>query len=210
MGIFKGISSEELERMLHCFSAVTRKFKEGDNVLDYEKEFHNICVVLSGHVEVTCLDYEGNLHVLDSLEGSGVFGEVFSKPVESLAYTAVARTDCEVLFISYNRAIHPCEHICSHHTNLINNLFVLAAEKAQVLTKRITILSRKTLRQKLMMYLEYTARELNASVFELPMTLSELAIYLAVDRSAMMREIAKMRADGLISSEGRRFEILQI
>ena len=39
------------------------------------------------------------------------------------------------------------------------------------------------------------------------MTLSSLADYLSTDRAAMMRELQKMRADGLIQSSGRKFEL---
>ena len=40
------------------------------------------------------------------------------------------------------------------------------------------------------------------------MTLSSLADYLSADRTAMMRELQKMRADGLIESSGRQFRLL--
>ena len=44
--------------------------------------------------------------------------------------------------------------------------------------------------------------------FEIPMSLAELAEYIAVDRSAMMREIKTMKNDGLIDSRRREFKLL--
>ena len=90
----------------------------------------------------------------------------------------------------------------------MNNLFRISAEKAQSLSKRISLLSQRSMRQKLTLYLEYLSAEKHSARFELPMPLSELAGYLSVDRSAMMRELGRMRADGLIQFSGRRFELL--
>ena len=58
-----------------------------------------------------------------------------------------------------------------------------------------------------MLYLETVAAKEQKREFELPMTLSSLADYLSTDRAAMMRELQKMRADGLIQSSGRKFEL---
>lgn len=40
------------------------------------------------------------------------------------------------------------------------------------------------------------------------MSLAELAEYIAVDRSAMMREIKTMKNDGIIDSRRREFKLL--
>ncbi len=47
------------------------------------------------------------------------------------------------------------------------------------------------------------------SPFTIPISLSDLAKYLMVDRSSMMREIKSMKEDGLIESKNREFRILQ-
>ena len=76
------------------------------------------------------------------------------------------------------------------------------------MSKRINVLSQRTLRQKLILYLETIASKEQSRAFEIPMTLSSLADYLSADRTAMMRELQKMRADGLIESSGRQFRLL--
>ena len=45
-------------------------------------------------------------------------------------------------------------------------------------------------------------------LFTIPMTLGQLAEYLMVDRSSMMRELRAMKDDGLIESKNRQFRIL--
>lgn len=205
--LFDGIDSAGLKEMLHCFSASTRRFRPGATVLEYTGELRNLCVMLSGSAEVRSVDAEGNMCIVETLERDAVFGELFTLPMDFTMLTAVARTACEVLFIQYDRAARPCERVCPHHERLLNNLFMLSAQKAQALSKRIAILSQKSLRQKLLLYFEYCAFEAKSSAFELSISLVELAGYIAADRSAMMREIGKMRAEGLIQSSGRYFQL---
>ena len=124
-----------------------------------------------------------------------------------MEYIAEADEDCEVLFISYDHIIHPCAHACLKHTQLINNLFSLTAEKLQTLELRINILAQKNMRQKLLTYLEYAGSEAKGKTFTIGMTITELAAYLNVDRSSLMREMKRMKEEGLIWSEGRRFRL---
>ena len=90
--------------------------------------------------------------------------------------------DCEVLFIGFDHVVRHCERACDHHNRLVNNLFRISAEKAQSLSKRISLLSQRSMRQKLTLYLEYLSAEKHSARFELPMQLSELAGYLSVER----------------------------
>lgn len=209
IGIFDGICQGEIDEMLRCFSVTMRAYKAGSEILCYADSLRNVCVVLSGSVEIRCMDVEGNVSLLETLENSAVFGELFSLPMNSIVYTAVAKTDCEIMFIGYDCVIRRCERACLHHNQLINNLFQLSAQKAQQMSKHISILSQRTLRQKLMLYLEYLSAEVGAHTFTLPISLSRLAEYLCVDRSAMMRELQKMRNDALICSVGRKFTVIK-
>ena len=206
--LFDGISQESVGEMMACFAAVQRSYAADATVLSYSEHLGSIGVVLSGEINVESLDAEGNITILETVGHDGVFGEMFSLPVEPLSYTATAKTPCEVLFIGFDHVVRHCERACDHHNRLVNNLFRISAEKAQSLSKRISLLSQRSMRQKLTLYLEYLSAEKHSARFELPMPLSELAGYLSMDRSAMMRELGRMRADGLIQSSGRRFELL--
>ena len=72
----------------------------------------------------------------------------------------------------------------------------------------IYFLSGRTVRQKLMQYFRFLSEKAENKTFELPVTLSALADYLFIDRSAMMREISKMNKEGLIASKGRQITLL--
>ena len=75
---------------------------------------------------------------------------------------------------------------------------------------RINMISKKTVRQKLISYFEYLAEKTGSTSFETELSLSQLANYLCVDRTSLMRELRLMREEGLISSSGRKINMLNI
>ena len=72
------------------------------------------------------------------------------------------------------------------------------------LSERIEVLSCRTIREKLLCYFGLCAAQAGARSFTLPTSLSGLAEYICADRSAMMRELGRMREAGLVQTEGRR------
>ena len=59
-----------------------------------------------------------------------------------------------------------------------------------------------------MAYLSIQSQTQESRYFEIPLGRTELAEYLGVDRSALTRELAKMRDDGLIDYDKNCFRIL--
>ena len=207
--IFSGISEAERQSIFDCFSVKTRRFLGGERILTYSEQLNNVCVVLSGSAHVYSLDEDGNCSVIEYLRKNDVFGEVFHFPFKGLEYIAEADENCEIMFISYEHIIHPCSKACLRHTLLINNLFALTAEKLQTLELRINILAQKNVRQKLLAYLDYAGRASRGEKFSAGMSITELAAYLNVDRSSLMREMKRMKDEGIIWSEGRWFRLLE-
>lgn len=113
-----------------------------------------------------------------------------------------------MLFIDYSQIIKRCSNACAEHSRLVNNLLQMTASKAQSMALHINILSRRTTRQKLLTYFEINALKTKEKYFPLPMSLSALADYISVDRSSMMRELRKMKEEGLIEDktvDGKRY-----
>ena len=67
----------------------------------------------------------------------------------------------------------------------------------------------ESIREKLLCYFHQLSDKAGSLSFTLPFSLSTLADYIATDRSAMMRELKRMREEGLLQSDGRRFTLSQ-
>lgn len=207
--LFQGISHEEYMAMVHCFQAVRKIFRADEVIYDLtDVKTDRVGIVERGEAEVIRVDEMGVSTVMEELRLGGVFGQslAFAGSVND-SVQVVARTTCEVLFIDYPHIFKRCERACTHHSILVQNMLRLISEKAQGLSERVDVLSRRSIREKLLCYFRHLADKAGADSFTLPFSLSTMADYIATDRSAMMRELKRLREEGLITSEGRTFTL---
>ena len=207
--LFQDISYEEYCRMLDCFQAVQRSFRTDDLIYDFSsKESNAVGIIERGEASVIRIDKDGVSTVLEELSVGGVFGR-------TLAYAGSVRdsmdfvclTPCDVLFIDYPHIFKRCEKACTHHSLLVQNMLRLMADKAQALSLRVDVLSRRSIREKLLCYFRQLSEQEGKQTFTLPFSLSTLADYIATDRSAMMRELKRLKEEGVIRSDGRKITL---
>ena len=208
--LFQDISYDSYQQMLVCFQAVQRSYRPDEVLYDFAGPHSNAVGILErGEASLIRIDEEGVVTVLEELGPGGVFGK-------SLAFSGsrrdslevVCRTPCDVSFIDYPHILKRCERACTHHSLLVQNMLRLISEKAQSLSQRVDVLSRRSIREKLLCYFRQLAEKAGGNTFQLPFSLSTLADYIATDRSAMMRELKRLRTEGVIRSSGREVTLL--
>lgn len=205
------ISTESLEKTLVCFDPEFRSYERGETVLTYSDEAGRIGILLYGSAKLYYIDESGDTSLLESYHRGDVFGEMFSLPLQDFEYIVTAEEKCRVIYIDYKHLITPCEKSCEHHSALINNMFIMTAQRSQELSLHISFLNQHTTRKKLLAYFKYCQTSCGGTAghpFEIPCSLGALAEYLCVDRVAMMKEIGRMKKDGLITSNRRQFILL--
>ncbi len=208
--LFQNIEYEEYRRMLTCFQAVQRSYGAEDLICDlFDGGSNAIGIVERGNAALIRIDEAGVSTVLEDMGPGGVFGRQLAFPgsLED-SVEVVARTPCDILFIDYRHLIRRCENACTHHSILVQNMLELLSGKAQALSQRVDVLSRRSIREKLLCYFRQQAEESGGS-FTLPFSLSVLADYIATDRSAMMRELRRLKEEGVLQSQGRNFVLLK-
>ena len=206
--LFRDIPQSCIDSVINCFKPEQRSFRKGETIVVFGQELQYLCVLLSGKAHLYCVDSEGEYTLLETYAPNDIFGEVFTLPNDSLGYVAEADSDCEVLFIKMSSIYGRCPNACEHHTKINANLFRLSAKKAQMMSIRINMISKKTVRQKLMSYFDYLSRKTGSRSFETELSLSQLAHYMCVDRTSLMRELRLMREEKIISSSGRKICLL--
>jgi len=205
--LFSGIGCDELEKIFGCIGARTRSYRKNEYILFSGDIVDFVGLVLSGGVNIIKEDNDGNSMILAGLTESEIFGEVFAcAGIDSSPVTVQSSIDCEILFIDYKKIISTCPSTCEVHSKLIENMLQLIAQKNLMLNRKIEILSKRTTREKLLMFLN-TQRG-TTKKFSIPYNREELARYLCVDRSAMSNELCKMRDEGLLKFKRNIFEIL--
>ena len=208
--LFQDISYEEYSRLLTCFQAVQKSFRADDLIYDFSSPKNDaVGIVERGCAALIRIDEEGVATVMEELGPGGVFGRTLAfAGASGDSLQVVCRTPCDVLFIDYPHILKRCENACNHHSVLVQNMLRLMSDKAQALSQRVDVLSRRSIREKLLCYFRQLSERAGSNTFTLPFSLSTLADYIATDRSAMMRELKRLREEGAIRSDGRQFTLL--
>ena len=208
--LFQNISYEEYLRMFTCFQAVEKSFRPEELIYDFAGNQHDaVGIVEHGRASLIRIDESGTSTVMEELGPGGVFGRTLAfAGSERDSLEIVSRTPCEVLFIDYRHILKRCENACMHHSVLVQNMLRLMSDKAQGLSQRVDVLSRRSIREKLLCYFRQLAEKEGADSFTLPFSLSTLADYIATDRSAMMRELKRLKEEEILVSDGRKITML--
>ena len=204
--LFVGTTAAEIERMMTCFDVQRRTFAEKETVSTFETDA--LGLLLEGSVSVNRINIDGTLDMLEYLEDTGIFGASLIFSAHEDAFTVVCEKKCTVLFIDKYHITKRCENACMHHTLVVQNLMQLMAEKVLTLTEKVDILSQRTIRGKLLCYFRIQSMKHGSAHFKLPFSLMALSNYLCIDRSAMMREMKKMKEEGLVEVDGKQVTLL--
>lgn len=206
MSIDSRLTNVELIGLNECFAPVERVYDRGEIITICSPENDIIGIIKSGIAYLSTINSEEQRRIIDYYMRGNAFGKHFLPDTEEKLFYVYAKTKCTVDFIKYKKLITCCEKNCSKHVMLINQIMMTTARKSLA---HVDILCQRTLRSKLMSFFEYLESEEKSRSFTLPLPFSDLADYLGVDRSAMMREIKKLNEEKIISTDKRRITLLK-
>jgi len=206
--LFEGLSETGIEEALSCLGKKTAKYKKGDTIIIEGEPVKDIGIVLSGSVQILKDDFDGARAIISQLYPSEIFAEALAcAQVQKSPVTAQAAADCEIVFIPFMKVSNVCSNACGFHSKIIMNMLKILASKNMLLNNKIEHTSKRTTREKLLSYFAELSAKESSKKFTLPFSKTQLADYLFVDRSAMMRELAKMKKEKAIDFSGSRFEL---
>ncbi len=206
--LFENIDDSEILRILQCIGIKTKVFKKNDLILKTGKSINYLGIILSGKAEICKIDYLGNYNIIEKLRTDNIFGQnmvccgLNKSPVD-----IVALEECEVLYIPYEKVVTPCEKLCKAHLQIIRNIMKIISKQNNILNEKIDIIGQKNIRCKILALLNNYKKE--GEVFTVPYTREEMAKFLCTDRSAMSRELCKMRDEGILRFYKNSFELLK-
>ena len=206
-GLFDGISDNEIISLLRCLDARVRTYNRGEYVIHEGDVLSSMFILLSGTVHIQRDDYWGRHNIISKIAPGEVFGEAYTGD-EVMLSDAVATEDASVMSLSKRGILFPCSSSCAFHGILIRNLYSLLASRNRNLVRKIGYLSKPTIREKVLSYLSDEAKRAGTGSFTIPFSREQLASYLSVDRSALSRELSKLKAEGIIDFRKDRFTII--
>ncbi len=208
--IFASASEFECQAMMFCFKTRFKVFNKHQSIVEQGMDMDEVVMIVKGGAIVQSVDSLGDITILMRLKKGEVYGLESALSGESVYKdTLIATEKTLVLFMNKHRLINPCENKCRRHDIVVKHIMKVVAEKNVELLDKLTHLSKKTIRDKLLSYFNSLAKKEKSSYFEIPFNKTELANYLSVDRSAMSTELSKMKEDGLIDYEKRQFLLIK-
>lgn len=204
--IYKNIEKKDLKKLLNTLQSSTLFYKS-DQTIAYSIGNRNLIgIIEEGNAKLLRYDYDGTRTILDEMNIGDIFSDMFLSS-DSGELSVIATTDCKVTFIEYDKLIEECK-TSKIAPLLVDNLVRLITNILVKRNERIELLTRRSIRNKLLRYFELEGKKNNSKTFNLRYSYTDLADYLSIDRSAMMRELKNLKEDKLIEDINKKITIL--
>ena len=202
--LFQNLDETEIKQM-KAFSRMRKSsYMKGDLIFRTGDIVCEIGIVQKGSVNIENTDLWGNRSILSNLSEGQVFAETYALCHEPMMVDAVAADFCEILFLNFNMLMEKQNIGQSWYSKILNNMLQVSVQKNLLLSNRITA---KTIRGRLLTYLSSVSVKNGSTTFQVPFDRQQMADYLNLDRSALSKELGRMRDDGLIEFYKNTFKL---
>lgn len=205
--LFQGCPEEAIKALARQLLFRWARYQKGSVIFREGTAVSDLALVRSGSVQIEYNDFWGNRSILGVVEPGGVFAEAYACiPGEPMLVDAVAGEACEILFVSLDRLLDS-GLVCESQNQVVRNLLKISARKNLQLSWRSLHTAPKTIRGRLMSYFSQQTAAQGSTSIRLPFDRQQLADYLNVDRSALSKELGKMKREGLLDYHKNVFEL---
>ncbi len=181
--MFNGIQPRKYREVLSCLNATVREYPRGAHIVELGEQSHNTGVLLDGTIEEFLYDENGNQISICRF----CPGEVFGAELACTGWTT--------------------SPVCLRAMQVTANLMQDMAQQLLFFNTKVRILAQKRLRDRLKIYLQTLTPD-EKGCYSLPYTRTELADFLCVDRSALSRELCRMRDERILDFSGAKIHLL--
>lgn len=205
--LFQNINDKNIEKLKRILKANTVTYQKNVNILSNVNPENFIAIIDTGSVQLINTDYDGNERIIEDIGEGEIFGSI-SYSLNNEDISCITKEKTQVTYIQYKQITNDEIIKTDSYIIFIKNLIKLLGEHVSSKNTRIELLTKKTTRDKLLEYFRLQTQTTTKKTFTIPMSYTELANYLAVDRSAMTREISYLKEEGFIRTNGRKITLL--
>lgn len=180
----------------------TKKVDKNSTITNYIANKNQIYILTNGEANLIRFDASGNKTIIEHYGEGSIFGEMFYSINSSNELTVIAKKNCKVIYFNYDDLIN------NENIELLHILLTILSTKTAAINERIEILTKRTIREKLLAYFSSISSKYRTKTLTLPICYSDLADYLSIDRSAMMRELKNLTNEGFIKKNKQKITLL--
>lgn len=206
--LFKGLEPAEIKALLESLTTTQKNFESGEYVQHINDTYDKIGMVISGSVHMIAEDFWGNRNLIRKFEPLEFYGDAHSLTLLPMFFDIIAVKPSELLFIKTSEIFTPKGKFGLSQQILLKNMISIMSHKKLEYMHKADFLSNRSIRDKISAYLSEQARRKCSNEFQIPYNRQDFADFLAVDRSALSRELAKMQKEGIIKFHKDHFVLI--
>lgn len=208
--LFKDMNDKEITEAVNSLSVTKKFYKKDELILMAGSTTNFLGMVLSGSLTIEINDVWGNRTILSYVEKGEFFAEAFAILQDELVSVDVnANEESEIALFDMSMLHILKQTYREWLLKLLNNLLLISVQKNMMLSQRSIHTSSKSARGRIMAFLNNTALKTKTTEFTIPFNRQQMADYLNLDRSALSKELGKMRDDGMIKFRKNYFKIIK-
>lgn len=208
--LFKGLTEDDIAAVLKSAGAGKRAVKADEYILRAGDVTNSMGFVLSGSALVIQEDLWGHRNIMSRIPAGDIFAEIFATAGAPLNVSVVAHEDGEILFLDVNRLFSMRGNNAVRGDMVVRNLVAALAKKTMAFNEKITHISKRSTREKLLSYLSAQAMRQGSLSFTIAFNRQQLADYLCVERAAMCVELSRLQKEGILTYNKNRFKLEEI
>jgi len=207
--LFERVPPQDLMSAIKCLGGFTKSFQNEESVYAHGTEDIVPGLVLNGCILIHQIFADGSTVLLRSVGPGELFGvSMYFRPDENIYVTSSGNSKILFLHLPSKNGETRCN--CKYRMIILENLIYILAENNCHMSQKIQILSRPSLREKLILFLSNQRNIQKSNELKLGMTREKIAQYINADRSAVSRELNRMQKDGLIVIKNKSVEIINL
>lgn len=192
----------------NCKISEIKEFQANEVITTFLMRRNQFCILLEGEAQLITFDKEGNKKILYYYQKNDIFGEALFKIYTNKELFVLAKKKSKVLFYPYDIAEN-CTENCLYHIEVLRNFPDLILHSIAEQNFRMILLTHKSIRDKLLTYFRTLSVENNSKTFNLPFSLTDLADYLMIERTSMMRELKRLQDEKIIKKNKGQITLLK-
>ena len=204
---FENLTNTQVNKLYKLLGVHVYKYDKNEEILPTIRKNNIIGIIIQGSAKIECIEYNGNENLIENLQKDSVFGTHISG-INSDDYQIISKEKTEVVVIDYNMLLNSKNQNFIYFNIFFRNLFDIINTKLKEKNERIRILEKKQIRDRLLEYFDIEYKKNHSKVIQLPFSLKDLADYMAINRSAMFRELKNLKEDKFIEVKNKKIILL--
>lgn len=207
--LFDNIDKKEIPNILNNFKSQKKLYEKGNIIIDMGDKVEAIYIILNGKIEISKEYDDTRKNIVNILESGEIFAEAMALSTNKISQiTAISLSKSEILKINIKYIFD--NNLEKNKNIFIENLLKIISDKNKFLSMKNNILSQKSLRSKIILYLEYMSNMQKSEKINIPYSRDKLAEFISADRSALSRELNRLAKEKMIELNGNKINIIDI